>query len=130
MGVRSITIGLTEQNQQSQDDESVGPVKRYADDPHSFIKMNLQYQNLVNMERSSEINHPCNQMGTLGKIAVEEPRGRGRPRDGDCRERILRAGLELLEETAFADITTTRSRSVPDRVRRPFIAGGRTRLPF
>jgi AcrR family transcriptional regulator len=46
------------------------------------------------------------QMGTLGKVAVEEPRGRGRPRDGDCRERILRAGLELLEESSFADITT------------------------
>ena len=46
------------------------------------------------------------QMGTLGKMAVEEPRGRGRPRDGDCRERILRAGLELFEESSFADITT------------------------
>ena len=45
-------------------------------------------------------------MGLLGKIVAEEPRGRGRPRDGDCRERILRAGLELLEESAFADITT------------------------
>ncbi len=46
------------------------------------------------------------QMGTLAKGAGEETRGRGRPRDGDCRERILRAGLELLEESAFADITT------------------------
>ena len=34
------------------------------------------------------------------------PRGRGRPRDGVCRSRILDAALELLEQVGFAEITT------------------------
>ena len=32
-----------QQDQQGQDDEGVGPVKRYADDPHASIEMNLRY---------------------------------------------------------------------------------------
>ena len=35
----------------------------------------------------------------------EVPRGRGRPRCEDSRARILDAGLELLEELSFAEIT-------------------------
>ena len=47
-------------------------------------------------------------MATLTKEQVEEltPRGRGRPRDEVAKARILDAGLELLEEVSFADITT------------------------
>lgn len=40
-------------------------------------------------------------MGTTPK----PERGRGRPRDEDARRRILRAALDLLNETAFAQVT-------------------------
>jgi AcrR family transcriptional regulator len=40
-------------------------------------------------------------MGTTPK----PERGRGRPRDEDARRRILRAALDLMNETAFAQVT-------------------------
>jgi AcrR family transcriptional regulator len=47
-------------------------------------------------------------MSLIEKAVADEvtTRGRGRPRDEDCRARILRAGLQLLEESSFGDITT------------------------
>jgi AcrR family transcriptional regulator len=41
-------------------------------------------------------------------IRVEEdsPKGRGRPRDEEARQRILDAALEVLEEVGFAQVTT------------------------
>ncbi len=46
-------------------------------------------------------------MSGLTKQTVEEltPRGRGRPRDEDARERILQAALEILENTCFVNAT-------------------------
>lgn len=40
-------------------------------------------------------------------MAMQEnsPRGRGRPRDEAARQRILKAALDLMEETAFAQVT-------------------------
>lgn len=40
-------------------------------------------------------------------MATQEnsPRGRGRPRDEAARKRILRAALDLMDETAFAQVT-------------------------
>lgn len=35
----------------------------------------------------------------------KQPRGRGRPRDEAARRRILRAALDLMDETAFAQVT-------------------------
>jgi AcrR family transcriptional regulator len=40
-------------------------------------------------------------MATLPK----HPRARGRPRDEDARRRILKAALDLMDETAFAQVT-------------------------
>lgn len=46
-------------------------------------------------------------MSTLTKQpSVEFVRGRGRPRDGVARTRILEAALELLEEVGFSSATT------------------------
>src|SRR6185312_6380586 len=67
-----------------------------------------------NVEPGSEINHPCMQMGTLGKIAVEEPRGRGRPRDGDRRARWSEQGDDLslvAEQSVCPDRSAARSGS-------------------
>jgi AcrR family transcriptional regulator len=44
-------------------------------------------------------------MNTVTKPAENGHRARGRPRCEDSRSRILEAGLELLEETSFAEIT-------------------------
>ena len=44
-------------------------------------------------------------MTTFTKPADETHRARGRPRCEDSRSRILQAGLELLEESSFAEIT-------------------------
>ncbi len=44
-------------------------------------------------------------MATSTKYVEETHRGRGRPRCEDSRSRILDAGLELLEESSFAEIT-------------------------
>ena len=47
-------------------------------------------------------------MSTLADKSIERPvaRGRGRPRDELAKSRILAAALELLEQVAFAEITT------------------------
>ncbi len=46
-------------------------------------------------------------MGT-SSIHIDDscPKGRGRPRDEEARQRILDGALELLEESGFANITT------------------------
>jgi AcrR family transcriptional regulator len=44
-------------------------------------------------------------MNTTAKSVDETHRARGRPRCEDSRARILEAGLELLEELSFAEIT-------------------------
>lgn len=48
------------------------------------------------------------QMSTLTKSPAEDasPRGRGRPRDGIVRARILQAALKVLESTCFVNATT------------------------
>jgi len=45
---------------------------------------------------------------STSSIQLEEPcpKGRGRPRDEEARQRILEGALELLEELGFANITT------------------------
>jgi AcrR family transcriptional regulator len=44
-------------------------------------------------------------MNTLTKAADETHKTRGRPRCEDSRARILQAGLELLQDSSFAEIT-------------------------
>jgi AcrR family transcriptional regulator len=44
-------------------------------------------------------------MSTSQSAAAAAVRRRGRPRDEDARRRILKAALELLEQTGFADVT-------------------------
>jgi AcrR family transcriptional regulator len=39
------------------------------------------------------------------RVAEDERRGRGRPRDEAARQRILEAALKLLAETSFAEVT-------------------------
>lgn len=46
-------------------------------------------------------------MGTTStQLEESAPKGRGRPRDEEARQRILEGALELLEESGFANITT------------------------
>src|SRR5689334_5961777 len=44
-------------------------------------------------------------MSSSQSAAAAAVRRRGRPRDEDARRRILKAALELLEQTGFADVT-------------------------
>ncbi len=92
------------QNQQRQHDERIGSRQRNSDNPHPWLHPieRIARSEIVDTGVSkfvySRLSH---EMATPTK----HTRGRGRPRDEAARLRILKAALDLMDETAFAQVT-------------------------